>query len=184
MGYFYIDESIHDRAGFMLGAFVFSKNDLTPLVYKAIKSCGLKPGVDEFKSSTIMSKNPIRQVLRNRINKLLFNVKLGLVVVPSNERRNFGFEVLQGLNKIILCNELIGEKHHVYIDEGILFRDRAHMIENLELSNCCEIHVDQNSIIIGGLQVADLTAHSMSIMLLETLGIINKKVKAGIAFRL
>ncbi|MFH0777999.1 MAG: hypothetical protein V2A71_05135 [Candidatus Eisenbacteria bacterium] len=50
MGFFYFDESIHDRAGFILGAWVCSQSDLTPVVNKAIAEAGLQPGMHEFKS--------------------------------------------------------------------------------------------------------------------------------------
>ena len=176
MGYFYFDESIHERAGFILGAYVFSPHELTPHVFRKLEAVGLRPGIDEYKSSAKMSENATQRALRKELKELLWNIKLGIVVVPSAERQNLGTEALQGLKKIILANELLGEQHHVYFDEGIGFRSPARVVEELYL---CEIYTGQDSRLVGGLQVADLAAHTMSVMLLETLGVINKTVKAG-----
>jgi uncharacterized protein DUF3800 len=179
MGYFYVDESIHERAGFILGAYVFSPHELTPHVFKKLEAVGLRPGVDKYKSSAKMSEDARQWALRNELKELLWNVKLGLVVVPSAERQNLGTEALRGLKKIILANELLEEHHHLYFDKGIVFRSPARVVEELGLNHLCEIHTDQDSRLVGGLQVADLAAHTMSVMLLETLGIVNKTVKAG-----
>lgn len=146
MGYFYVDESIHDRAGFILGAYVFSPHDLTPQVFMKLEAVGLRPSVDEYKSSAKMSKDAKQRALRNELKELLWNVKLGLVVVPSDERQNLGTESLLGLKKIILANELLEEQHHVYFDEGIVFRSSARVVEELGLSARCEIHADQDSL--------------------------------------
>lgn len=88
MGYFYFDESIHERAGFILGAYVYSLDDLSPSVYAQIKAVGLCPGIDEFKSSAKMDKDPQQQLLRDKIKELLGNAfaKVGLVVIPCKLR--------------------------------------------------------------------------------------------------
>ncbi len=46
MGFFYFDESIQQRAEFIIGAFVYSEADLTPAVLEAITPAGLKPVKD------------------------------------------------------------------------------------------------------------------------------------------
>ena len=114
-----------------------------------------------------MSEDARQWALRNELKELLWNVKLGLVVVPSAERQNLGTEALRGLKKIILANELLEEHHHVYFDKGIVFRSPARVVEELGLNHLCEIHTDQDSRLVGGLQVADLAAHTMSVMLLD-----------------
>ena len=58
MGFFYFDESIQQRAEFIVGAFVYSETDLTPAVFKAISGAGLEPRVDEFKSGMQMDSRP------------------------------------------------------------------------------------------------------------------------------
>ena len=54
MGFFYLDESIHEKAGFIIGAFVYHKTDITPLVFAALAEVGLRPGIHEFKSGARM----------------------------------------------------------------------------------------------------------------------------------
>jgi len=182
LGYFYFDESIHERAGFILGAYVYSPDDLSPSVYAQIKAVGLRPGIDEFKSSTKMDKDPQRQLLRDKIKELLWSAwaKVGLVVIPLQERSHLGEEALRGLEKIIRVNDLRGGKaHQVFFDEGISFKDGSLFVKELKLNDCCEFHFKQNSRLLGGLQIADMVAHTMSVMLLETLGIVNKEVRIG-----
>jgi len=179
VGYFYIDESIHERAGFILGSYVYSQRDLTPYVFQKLTTVGLTAGKDEFKSSAKMSADPTQRSLRENLKDLLGNVKLGLVVVPTSERSSLGSEALKGLSKILHANALTAGPHQVYFDEGITFQDRLGLVDQLGLTNMCEIHVDRDSRLVGGLQMADLAAHTMSTMLLETLGIISKTVKAG-----
>lgn len=179
MGYFYFDESIHERAEFILGAFVYSGVDLTPMVFEKLRQVGLQPGVDEFKSSSIMSTNMQQRKLRNLLKSLLWDVKIGLVVIPCSERQRLGSDALRGLNKIIEVNRLADRKHHAYFDEGINFQNLGGVRRELNLDRCCVIHPQENSCSIGGIQLADLVAHTLSTMLLETLGLISKKVKAG-----
>jgi hypothetical protein len=54
MGYFYFDESIHPREGFILGSFVGSPCDESAQVERALAETGFQPGVDEFKSGSRM----------------------------------------------------------------------------------------------------------------------------------
>jgi hypothetical protein len=46
------------------------------------------------------------------------------------------------------------------------------------MSEYCDYYFDQDSRKVAGIQMADLCAHSLSIMLLEQLGLINKNVRA------
>jgi hypothetical protein len=50
VGHFYFDETIQERGGFIIGAFVYAPSDGTPKVYSAIEQVGMRPGVDEFMS--------------------------------------------------------------------------------------------------------------------------------------
>lgn len=94
MGSFYLDESIQTRAGFIVGAFVYSGRDLTPSVFSALEKSGLKPGVDEFKSGAHMANNPEQKQLRNYLSALLLNARVGVVVVPASDRPMLGVEAL------------------------------------------------------------------------------------------
>jgi hypothetical protein len=179
MGHFYFDESIHQRGDFILGAWVYSNDDLSPQVLRAIEAIGLTPCVDEFKSGRRMDREPKHQALRDALKNLLHRIKLGLVIIPMEDRSRLGDEALLGLNKIIRANDLIGYRHEIFFDQGVDFRSRQEGVQKANRDLDVEIQVDQDSRTIAGLQMADLAAHTMSVMLLETLGLVNKKVKAG-----
>jgi len=179
MGCFYFDESIQERAGFIIGAFVYSRNDLTPSVFAALAEAGLKPGVDEFKSGARTSVHPEQAKARNVLRGLLMNVRVGVIVVPSSARPSLGTEALAGLTKIINANDLTDASHQVFFDEGIVV-DRASLASfHGNVAASCDINLGQDSRAIGGIQLADLAAHAMGVMLLEQQGHIKKMVKAG-----
>jgi hypothetical protein len=89
MGFFYFDESIHDRAGFILGAWVYSQSDLTPVVNKAIAEAGLQLGMHEFKSGARMDSGETQRVLRDKLKQGLQETRLGVVVVPVSALRSY-----------------------------------------------------------------------------------------------
>lgn len=179
MGFFYFDESIQQRAGFILGAFVYSETDLTPPVFEALASAGLRPGVDEFKSGARMDRRPEQASARGSLRGLLQNVRIGLVVVPAAGRTELGAELLVGLEKIIRANVLTTAAHRVHIDEGIAVKSALSTAFGSRIGVPCEILSDQDSKLVGGIQLADLAAHSMGVMLLEHLGYLRKTVKVG-----
>ncbi|WP_150123965.1 hypothetical protein [Methyloversatilis sp. RAC08] len=111
MGHFYFDETIQERGGFIIGAFVYSTNDVTPEVYSAIEKVGLRPGVDEFKSGTRMDRSPKQAELRSRLMEILSNTRVGIVVVPTTERALLGHHALLGLRKILSANGLADKPH-------------------------------------------------------------------------
>jgi len=126
-----------------------------------------------------MIENEKQRELRNILKKLFRSVKLGLVVIPSTVRENLGMEALKGLRKISDANGLTSQHQEVYFDEGIIFKNRTETVRDLALDTFCNLNFNQDSRKVGGLQLADLAAHTLSVMLLETLGVINKTVKAG-----
>ena len=179
MGYFYFDESIQDPAGFIIGAFVYAKNEITSEVFSAIEEVGLRPKVDEFKSSARMDRHPKQAELRSRLSTILQSTKIGLVVLPAPDRTRLGTEAIHGLQKILTANWRHQSSHEVFFDEGI-FVDPKTRKEFLEgLGKRCQLHTSQKSHIVGGIQLADLVAHSLGGMLLEQLGLKSKMVVAG-----
>lgn len=179
MRYFYFDESIHPRGGFIIGAFVYSEDDVTEDVFQALAEVGLVPRQDEFKSRTPMAEDSRQRVLRDKLKMLLQGTNVGLVVLPIDSRARLGSEALQGLGKILSANFQGMQKHCVYFDQGIEIDNSNVLIRLFEQKQDCEVFAEQDSRIIGGLQLADLAAHCLSIMLLEALGIISKTIKAG-----
>ena len=179
MGNFYFDETIQAKAGFTIGAFIYSDSDLSSIVFSALERSGLTPTVDEFKSGAHMASNPQQAWLRDHISALLSCVKVGVVVTPADDRSTLGAEALCGLEKILRANSLEKQHHKVFFDEGIYITLAIQESFLSSVGTCCELYLSQNSKIVGGIQVADLAAHSLGVMLLEQLGLISKKVRAG-----
>lgn len=180
MGYFYFDETIQERGGFIIGAFVYSPNDVNPEVYSAIEQVGLRSGVDEFKSGSRMDRHPKQAELRGRLMEVLINTRVGVVVVPTTERASLGHHALLGLRKILSANCLAQKPHSIYLDQGISV-DQGSCKDLLgEPGALCEVLHSQDSKLIGGIQLADLTAHLLGGMLLESLGGGSKLVCAGV----
>lgn len=179
MGYFYFDETIQERGGFIIGAFIYTEEDITPDVYSAIEQVGLQPGIDEYKSGSRMDRNPRQAMLRIQLSQSLRYTKVGLVVLPANERALLGNEAIIGLQKILRANKLDQIPHKVFVDEGIAIDSDTQRLFLGGAGSLCELYTSQDSRIVGGLQMADFVAHSLGGMLLEQLGLIAKKVRAG-----
>jgi hypothetical protein len=179
MGNFYFDETIQGKAGFIIGAFVFSDSDLSPIVFSALEKSGLTPGVDEFKSGAYMASNPQQAWLRDHLSALLTRVRVGVVVIPADDRSKLGAEALRGLEKILKANSLEKQHHKVFFDEDISISSATQDPFRNGVGACCELFLSQDSKTVGGIQLADLVAHSLGVMLLEQLGLISKKVRAG-----
>lgn len=179
---FYFDESIHDRRGeFILGAFVFGP-DATDAIGEALKAVGLNPDRDEFKSSVKMSEHPEQRDLRTRLHGVLqFAYRCGVVVVPAVERASLGKEALSGLAMICRANGLSERREDAYFDRGIFpsARRGGELADQVGVSRYCNVHPEEDSRRVRGLQLADLVAHTCGIMLLDALGLLTKTVKAG-----
>lgn len=179
MGNFYFDETIREHGGFIIGAFVYFADDMTPKVHAAIEQVGMRPGVDEFKSGSRMDRNPKQAELRDRLMAILSSTRIGVVVVPVAERALLGHHALLGLRKMLSANGLAQKSHSVFLDQGITVDPDSYIGLLGEPGAFCEIHQSQDSRLIGGIQLADLAAHLLGGMLLENLGLISKSVRAG-----
>jgi hypothetical protein len=182
MGFFYFDGSIHPQAGFILGAFAYSESDLDNDVADALLRVKLQPGVDEFKSGSRMDRNAAQANARPLLKAIVRDrCQIGIIITAEKNRLTLGAEALRGLHKIINANELDGNAHGVYFDQGI-FPNLSQAPEMVR-QNCpnqnCTFHFEQNSVAVKGLQIADLIAHTCATMLLSELGLVKKMVKAG-----
>jgi len=175
----FIDESIHRKGGFIISGLVFSKKDPNDLILKSLQENGFKPD-EEYKSGINYSKVPEMALVRNDLKRILSNYcQIGIVVLPSAYRVRIGYETLKGLRQFIAKNE-INEDIKVFFDQAY-FKNLANgerYIKDLKFKNC-QIYLENDSKKVRGIQLSDLVAHTCSIMLLETLGLIHKKVKAG-----
>ena len=178
MGHFYFDESIHERGAFIVGAFVYSPFDLGPSVDAVVSSAGLTPRVDEFKSNANMLHNPVARMLRGGIGGLLSSARVAIVILPRVDRSKLGTEALKALARLVSANDLSSEAHSVYIDQGIrVSHQDLEFIAQQDFT--LDIHPNQDSKLIPGIQLADLAAHRSSGMLLEQMGLVTKMIKAG-----
>lgn len=181
MAYVYFDESIHERGGFIAGAYVYGP-DADADVLAAVERVGLRPRVDEFKSSARMSEHPEQVALRTELKKLLPAYRVAVLITSVTSRRALGAEALRALDQFSRANDLTtGPTLVAVLDQGLF--DSPQQAEEcsaaIGLAQYCDVRVEQDSRAIGGLQLADLVAHTTGIMLLETLGLIHKQVKAG-----
>lgn len=178
MGQFYIDESIHDEGGFIIGACIYTNIDVNEKIIDIIKHNGFDPNNFEFKSNANYSKEPTKAKVRESLKNLLGeSCKLGIVVIPRKNRDKLGFECIKALKQFISFNKSIKNPLSIYFDQGIFpSKEKAiTFISTLKLADC-NFYLGEDSKIIKGIQLADLAAHITSIQLKETLGLITKKV--------
>lgn len=182
MGYLYFDDSKHSKCNFYLGAFVYSDIDLDNIIVEYIKSSGLNPSIDEFKSRLRKDKHPEQVELRSHLKELIFQSKIVIVISPPNEKEfkiatcNVLLQLIEN-NKKELKNPL-----EIYLDQGLFKNSNDPEYKKLldKISNVSvNLNIEQDSIVVKGIQLADLVAHTCSIMLKESLGLINKTIKAG-----
>lgn len=159
MSYIWIDESIHERGGFILAAAVHSERDVSGDVLEMARCAN----VPEFQSGSRMT--PDMQGLRDNILSLVQReVRFGAIVVPTRDRQQLGNHCVVALEQFIRLNQLGAPT--ILFDEGIVI-DRPHALD---------IHLGGDSRSVGGIQVADCLAHCLSTMLLCALGFITKLV--------
>ena len=178
-GLMFFDESKH--AEFSLGVFVYTKRDPSRAVHQALQDCDLRPGIDEFKSSSYMGRNPAQKALREKLHDIIHrhSCQFGVVVVPCPSE--LGDQAMLLLQKMLGHPDLDRRQHEVYFDEG-LFKSADQgqkRARALGLSERCALNLEQDSKQVAGIQLADLAAHTCAVMLKESLGLICKTVKAG-----
>ncbi len=155
----YIDESIHGQYGFILIAYVLCGKDPKDELQKILSHHGLP----EFHASERMCNNKamqeVRQDFLSYINK---NCKWGVMVLPSSNRFSLLSDLLSFLNEM-QKNGLV-ESSDLYLDEGIITNQDLPEIENIEFVDGAKIC---NSVIVHGIQLADLVAALCGVRLRE-----------------
>jgi hypothetical protein len=175
----FVDESIHPRGGFIIVGLVFCKQNPNDLILNSLIKNGFKSD-DEFKSGISYTKNPKMSLVRNALKRILFNQSdIAIIVLPINKKDSMGLESLKGLKQFINANNITSDTE-VYFDQNF-FRNRnvANNLTDEFGFDRCHFNFEQNSKEIRGIQLADLVAHTSAIMLLESLGLIDKNVRAG-----
>jgi hypothetical protein len=181
---FFFDESKHpNRGNFIVGAFVGAHEDIAPDVEVALQAEGLTPGVHEFKSSANMREQPEQARLRERLRAVLGTKgRIALVVLPHGALGSLGEEALGALGALLRKNNWPeSTRHRAFFDQQVFSSKAAaeRAIRAAGLPESVELHVEQDSRVVPGLQLADLAAHTCATMLLEQMGLVKKTVKAG-----
>lgn len=176
----FFDESLHRRGDFVLGAFVVADGDLDRRLRTAIRSVELTPGVDEYKSRHPHGSDPRYANLREELYRIVSGCQMGLMVAPYDKRSALGEEAMRALAYLDRENQFV-RPVTAYFDEGLFSPEieAFSYARQASLSADLELRVECDSRITLGIQLADLVAHTCSVMLLGQMGIVTKTVKAG-----
>lgn len=181
MGVFYVDDSVHDEAGFVIGACVYIEEDIEEEIIGIITCNNQDVNTWEYKSNANYSKQPELIQIRSELKDLLIEkCKIGIVVLPRERREELGKECVLALKQFINSNGL-NNVTDVYIDKGMFtsIKKTDEYIQSLGFVNGIKFHIEQNSLLVKGIQLADLSAHLLSIRLKDAMGLVKKMVKAG-----
>ncbi|MGO7377500.1 DUF3800 domain-containing protein [Rhizobium ruizarguesonis] len=165
----YIDESIHERANFIVLAAVCAGQDDIRLASEALSQCGFVPGRDEFKSSMTMSGNKHAQDLRERFREIIGGCKIAIGVCAVNERHQL-MALAARISEAVSSHDP-AKKRTVHLDQGM-------KRQPITLPNGYLLNADCDSKAVIGIQVADCCAHFIATMLLGELGLFTKMVPA------
>jgi len=172
----YIDESVQRECGFVVSAFVFTNGRFDREVSSVLREAGLKPGLDEFKSSTRMDINPqMRKVRDNLLSLASSKTRLAMYVGP-HQNNTLGKHSLQALQSVLVRNGIKPSGLKAYFDEDIFKSpQQASRLQDLfHFLKAVRIFPMQDSKKRLGIQVADAVAHSSGQIIKEGL---TEKVK-------
>jgi hypothetical protein len=180
--FIYVDESIHDNLGFIVTAFVCSRNDLNAFVAKVLAEEKLEPGVNEFKSSSYMTVNPTMQIVRDKLFSVANNeTKVALLISSSKMRSILGKDTMEALNLIAIRNGIDLKSSSVFFDQGIVQSEKEgfKIAEHLSMPSGAKLHFQQDSKTVMGIQIADALAHTSAQVLREQITGRGKSVQIG-----
>ena len=176
MAHLYFDESIRDVGRFIIGALVVADRDLSVAVRQAWTDLGLDPQAHEYKSSSTEGRSQSRDEQRRVIQTQLAEARLALVVCPSVRRGMLGENCANLVLQLIHGGFLASERHTLYLDQNIAMHPK-HRLALAALG--VDVRLEQDSRQVAGIQVSDHAAHALGGMLLETMGLVKKSVRAG-----
>ncbi|MFW6253918.1 MAG: DUF3800 domain-containing protein [Chitinivibrionales bacterium] len=156
----YIDESIHEKHGFMLLAYVLCPND----PQKKLASILAKHKKAEFHALEKMDGNKRTQMLRSEIRQYInWSCQWGVFVFPSDSRCSLAGDLPQFFNNLSTAN-VKDDLIRIHLDEGIIKPSELKIISN-DISDI-EILLSK-SYEVNGIQLADLVASLNGIRLRE-----------------
>mgnify|MGYP003632062117 CR=1 FL=1 len=171
MAFIFYDDSKHHGWGFSIGTFAICEHDPTKELRRIVEKSGYDPEHFEFKSSSPMKDDPNLQAMRDELRSFIqWKCKVAVSVVDGDKR--LGPAGIELLKQMLQHERLKGQSHQIFFDEG-LFSSRE-FAEEVLANTCgvegCEVHFEQDSKSIIGIQIADLVAHTCGTMLLDALG--------------
>ncbi|MCH2065915.1 MAG: hypothetical protein MK208_01670 [Shimia sp.] len=177
MAYFYLDDSKHHKHGFSIAAFAICDVEPHDELEVIFAENGFDLATYEYKSSTTMRDNPDLQRLRDALRNFVRS-KCQIAVCVVDGDKQIGPASLQLLKKAILHPQLRGQRHQVFFDEGLFSSESKGKRVASDVSGLddCTIRFEQDSLLVSGIQLADLIAHTCGTMLLDELGKLNKIV--------
>jgi hypothetical protein len=177
----FVDESIHEAAGFVVIAFVFASGRFERSVAQTLLHAGLDPKKQEFKSSARMDRN---QPMRNARDALLdlagSRTQIAVFFGPF-DRSHLGKQSLQALQSVLVRNGMRPSRLSVYFDTDIFasVKEAARLHRLFHYLRACRLFAREDSRIRLGIQVADAVAHSFGQILKEALTGNQKFVDVG-----
>jgi len=178
MAYIFFDDSKHHDWGFSLGAFSICEHDPTEELRRVVEKNGYDPEHFEFKSSSLMKDAPLLQAMRKEF-RLFVQMNCRVAVCVADGDKIVGPAGLKLLKQMLQHETLKGQSHQIFFDEGLFSSDKfaEKCLAAIGGVEGCDLHFEQDSRSIIGIQVADLVAHTCGTMLLSALGKKMKTVK-------
>lgn len=175
-GFFYIDDSIHDNANFILCACCYLSSNPDLDIKQIIISNGFNPENFEYSSGDKYHDAAQLQQLRSGIyNFISDKCSIGIVVAPLSARPKIGEICIEATNNFIIANGLVDKVDSIFIDQGMNLNKAQRILDGTNIT----IYTEQNSLQIRGIQLADYCAHTLSTWLKGSMGILNKKVSVN-----
>jgi hypothetical protein len=176
----YIDESIHESLGFVALAFVFTEDEPTAVVSKALTEAG----IGEFKSGARMATNPRMQQAREELFTAINNhARIAVVFAPHHVfvRSPLGKQLLQALQSVLIRNGIRPQGLTLHIDEGIFTSalEAKRLIGIFRFLGPAEFRSAEASHECLGIQLADLVSHTFAQIVREALTGTRKEVDVG-----
>jgi len=167
----YVDESIHERGGFIVIAAVASVEPIQSIMDEALLACGLVPGQDEFKSCMKMQGNEAAQILRSRVRDILnTQCRVAIAICTITERPN----LMSYAGRLV--KQIAGSEG---FETGVVYFDGGMKRNSLDMPPGWKAECDCDSRVVAGIQLADGAAHNVAMMILVELGLFNKTVSVS-----
>jgi hypothetical protein len=167
----FVDESIQESINCVATAFVFGTKDFESSVLDALRSAGLSPPDEEFKSSARMDSNAsMRDARAALLHIAATKARLAVVLAPF-DRRHLGRQVLQALQSVVVRNGIDCAPLSVYFDEEIFPSEKeATRLHGLfDALTGLRIFSKEDSRLRPGIQVADAVAHCFGQIIKEAI---------------